>query len=464
MKKLLSVFIMGSEVRQFVHSGLFSLLMESGWQITVMSKIIDEDLRSQLPAEIQLEPLLKQNIPFFTGMISRILDKAFNLQRSRRGESSWQYGRDKSKNWREALLFRVENAASVILSSSAKWMAWGSRLEHTLHQKADRGRWKDFFKQHQVNAILINVPRQNYWNPMLITAREMGIKTFLIYHTSKDLTAAGRLNHAFTGIGVWNSNMKRELLRLNPWISPQTIQVVGCGHFDCVGRLEWLPPEADFRSQIGALPDSALVIYPTAGPGIVPAEERYIEFVVRAARQAEFLLNRRIQIIFRMNPMDNRETLFAQLKKSYPQYIVMRPDWQYNAKSNWCYARKPDPVFYNALLHFASVCVTIPSTVTTDCALAGVPVINLGIEAAGEQPLAGSIRAFWEVDFNRNVRETQAARFVTTQNELERALVEYLRDKTLDADKREALILREVDGIRAGQSSRRSLQLISSGI
>jgi hypothetical protein len=91
-------------------------------------------------------------------------------------------------------------------------------------------------------------------------------------------------------------------------------------------------------------------------------------------------------------------------------------------------------------------------------------VINLGIEAPGEQPLAGSIRAFWEVDFNRNVRETQAARFVTTQNELESALVEYLRDKTLDADKRETLIMREVDGIRAGQSSRRSLQLISSGI
>jgi hypothetical protein len=454
---------MGSEVRQFVHAGLFAELIESGWKITIMSKITDEDTRSQIPAGIEIVPLIRIKNPFLAEGATRVLDKAFNLQRSRRGETTWQYGRSIAKNWRQSLLFTCESIAAEMVSLSAKLMALGYGIEQRLYERADRGNWKGFLRQHSIDAILINVPKQTYWSQMLIAAQEMGIKTFLIYHTSKDIVANARLNHFFTGIGVWNSAMKEELLRLNPWVDPGSVQVVGCGHFDCVGRPEWLPAEEDFKKEIGALPDSLLVLYPTAGPGIVPQEERYIDLVIRAARKAENELNRKIQIVFRMNPMDNRPVLFEHLKGSFPEHIVIRPDWQYIRKSNWCYARRSDPQFYNALLHFASLCITIPSTVTTDCALAGLPVINLGIEVPGEQPLAGSIRAFWEVDFNRNVKEAGAAKYVTTESELESAMIAYLRNKTLDEDKREALINSEVDGIRSGQSSRRSLRLISSG-
>jgi len=461
--RLLAIFIMGSEVRQFVHAGLFSELLDSGWSITVMSKIIDDDLRRQLPDAVELAPFLNIKKPFIALELTRILDKAFTLQRSRQGKSSWQYGRVVSKNWRQALLFSIENISAKVLSHSGHLMALAGRFERTLYKNADRSLWHNYLFYNKIDAILVNVPKQDYWNLMVLTAKEMGIETFLIYHTIKDIVANGRLNHDYSGIGVWNSRMKEELLLSNPWIRSETVQVVGCGHFDCVGRRNWLPCEMDFRAQIGAQPNSLIIIYPTAGPGIVPEEERYIAYVVKAARQAEKVLNKKIQIFFRMNPMDNRDVLFEYIKHTYPEHIVLRPDWQDIRKSNWGYARKGDPIFYNALLHFASLCITIPSTVTTDCALAGLPVINLGIEALGEQPLAGSIRAFWEVEFNRNVRESGAARYVATQSDLERAMVAYLMDKTLDEDKREALVNCEVDGIRSGQSSRRSLRLISSG-
>jgi hypothetical protein len=290
----------------------------------------------------------------------------------------------------------------------------------------------------------------------------MGINTFLIYHTSKDITANPRLNHKFTGIGVWNTQMKQNLLRLNPWVEPETIRVVGCGHFDCVGRNDWLPQETVFRKQIGASPDSLLVLYPTSGPGIVPHEERYIELVVKAIKKVETQLGETVHMVFRINPMDSRDELASYLRKRYPEHIVLRPDWQDIRKSNWTYARKSDPVFYNALLHYSSLCVTIPSTVNVDCALSGLPVINLGIEVLGDQPLAGSIRAFWEVDFNRNVRETGAARFVTDEVQLTNTMVAYLQDKSLDVDKRKVLVMREVNSIRSGQSSELTFQLITA--
>ena len=94
--------------------------------------------------------------------------------------------------------------------------------------------------------------------------------------------------------------------------------------------------------------------------------------------------------------------------------------------------------------------------------LADLPVINLGIEVPGQQPLAGSIRAFWDVEFNRNVRETAAARYVTDENQLLEAMLSYLEDKSLDQEKRVDLVSREVDGILPGHSSRLSQELISS--
>ena len=99
---------------------------------------------------------------------------------------------------------------------------------------------------------------------------------------------------------------------------------------------------------------------------------------------------------------------------------------------------------------------------TIDCAFAELPVINLGIEVSGEQPLAGSIRAFWDVDFNRNVRQTNAARYVTNEIDLEKSMLDYLQNNYLDDEKREALVMVEVDGIRAGHSSPQSLQMINS--
>jgi|GEM_PF-2859800 len=454
MKTLLALFIMGSEVRQFLHSGLFARLLEAGWRIIVMAKVFDDDLLAQLPPQVQVVPLLPQSNALLGTTLTRILDQAFLDYRARLGESAWQYGKTSLRNWKEKSLFGMARGAGFLLSFLPGLIHKGHRLERLLYRNTKATQhWLDFLTANRVDAVLVNVPRQTIWNPLFAAAERLGIRTFLAYHTAKDVIANGRLNHAFSAIGVWGAEMRQSLLARNPWLDAGRVQVIGCGHFDCVGRPDWLPDEGEFRCGIGALPDSILVLYPTAGPGIVPAEERYIAYVVEAARRLEPVLGRKIQLVFRLNPMDNRPTLRDHLRQTYPEHLILRPDWQDIRERNWCYARKSDPLLYNALLFFSSLCVTIPSTVTLDCAFADLPVINLGIETPGPQPLAGSLRAFWEVGFNRSVRETQSARFVTTQAELESAMRAYLQDKSLDAENRRHLLQREVDGIAPGQSS-----------
>lgn len=452
---------MGSELRQFSHSGLFEKLLQSGWRITVLTKIDDEDIRSQLDPRIQVEPLPSVKIGFFSNWVSVMLDKAHAKRRQRQGKSGWRYGVTKYKNWREALLARTQDITANIVSQSELLVRIGRTLERWLICHSDRSHWKRYLQQQQIDAILVNLPRQPYWDKLLSAAAELGVQSYLVYHTWKDLTTAGRLNHRWTGIGVWNSGMKSDLLAQNHWVPTSSVHIVGCGHFDCIGRSSWLSGEEEFRSSIGVLPNSALVIYPTSGPGIVPEEDRYIALVADAVRKAEAQLQRSVQIVFRMNPMDDNSGLEEKLRTLYPEYPVLRPEWKYIRKKNWCYGHKSDTIFYNALLAYASACVCIPSTVTLDCAINDLPIINLGIEVPGKQPLAGSIRSFWEVDFYRNVRDTRAADWVTSTEELYERLVQLLNDHTIGSDERKALVQVELDGIAPGQSSELSCAMIN---
>lgn len=461
MKTLLVLFIMGSEVRQFVHSGLFARLLEAGWRIIVMAKVVDDDLLQQLPEQVTVVPLPTPKYLFWGRVITQILDKAHADYRLRLGMSNWRYVQSLPRNWKEKILSWGIRWTGFLLSFVQILIRQGYRIEKIIYSRANHNDWDKFLTSNKVDSILVNVPKQDYWNSMFVSAEKLGIDTFLFYHTFKDLVANSRLNHVFTGIGVWNSRMKMDLLDMNPFLDPDSVQVIGCGHFDCVGRRDWLPDEYAFRRQIGALPDSLLILYPLSWPGIVPSEERYIDFVIESARDVEISINKKIQIVFRTNPMDTTPDLQDILKKKYPEHIVLRPDWYDDRKKNWCYTRISDVYLYNALLFYAGLCITIPSTVSFDCAYADLPIINMGIEVSGNQPLPGSLRAFWDVDFYKNVRDTRAAIFVASKNDLKNAMMAYLSDKTLGAEERERLLSLEFDGTKPGESSQLMFSLLS---
>ena len=460
-KHLLSIFLLGSELRQFSHSGLFAQLLQAGWQISVLSKIDDPELRAQLDPRITFEPMPVGKTGLLSAWLSTALDKAHALRRLREGKSSWEYGVTNVKNWKEKLLVTSQDGFARLLSHSAPAARLLTGVEKWLIRRGNRSQWRQYLSEQRISAVLVNLPRQPYWDGLLATAEEMGIATYLIYHTWKDVTAAGRLHHRWTGIGVWNSGMKTSLLAQNPWLDAGTVRIVGCGHFDCIGRKDWLPDEPEYRASIGALPDSALILYPTSGPGIIPEEERYIAQAMEALRIAEERLRRPLQMVFRMNPMDDNSGLEGRLRSLYPEHIVLHPDWVYIRKKNWCYGRKVDTSAYNALLLYAAACVCIPSTVTVDSAIVDLPVINLGIEVEGKQPLAGSLRAFWDAEFYGNVRETGAADWATTVDELADRLVALINDRSINREQRQALVQREVEGILPGQSSERTCALIN---
>jgi hypothetical protein len=86
----------------------------------------------------------------------------------------------------------------------------------------------------------------------------------------------------------------------------------------------------------------------------------------------------------------------------------------------------------------------VPSTVTVECAVADLPVVNIGFDLPGIVPLNGSIRTFWNADFYRLVRDTGAAALAETPDALVRLVARALADRAWGHTARAALVGRQL--------------------
>jgi hypothetical protein len=236
--------------------------------------------------------------------------------------------------------------------------------------------------------------------------------------------------------------MRAELLRQNPDIDAGSVHLTGCGHFQCVGRSDLLLPEDEFRAALGAKPGSRLIVFPASAPWMVPEEERYVRLLKKVISDSSEMND--VQIVVRLNPMDGTGRLAGVLSEDAPEVIVSEPDWRWDRKRNWGFQRRSDQVLYNSLLHYASACVGRPSTVTVECAVADVPVLNFGFDLPGPAAQPGAVRKFWDADFYDEVRQTGAAQLVESVDALPGALQEVLLHPEAGRSSRQTLLERQL--------------------
>lgn len=439
---LLCLFPLGSELRQFGHSGLFSRLLDSGWHVTVAAKVPDDDLKSQLDSRVQVTDLPLAGVGFGLGQLISILDKSHAERERRLGSSGWQYGRVAGRNWKQRALYASHRFWGKSLSFSAAAHALASRCEAVAIRRLPSSPCVEFLRSTAPSVILLNVPRVDALLPLLSASQAHRIPALILYHTWKDVVAQGRLNFPFSHLGVWNDKMRTALLRQNPRVSPENVSMTGCSHFQCVGRQDLLLPETEFRRTIGAQPDSKLILFPASAPWLVPEEERYIRLLKNGLASLKSAGG--VQIVVRLNPMDGDGRLADVLNADSPEVLVMKPDWRWDRQRNWCFQRRHDQVLYNSLLHYASACVGIPSTVTVECAVADVPVINIGFDLPGTVVQPGAVQKFWDADFYEDVRQSGAAKLAQTPGKFMAAVEEGLTNPDLGRESRKLLVKRQL--------------------
>lgn len=457
MKKVLLLFQMGSEVRQFGHSGFISQLLANGWEVLVATRFPVQEFSSQLDPRVQVVILPQARPDFWYSQLAVVLDKVQGLRRRKLGWTTWVYGKSAPKKFRHKLRLWLQDLFSWILSTFPFLFRMAQNLEMARSHSRGQKEYGDFLSLHEPDAVVVSVPRLKYQAHLLSAAKELGIPRYLFYHTNKDIVAFSRLDHDFTAIGVWNQWMKDNLLLQNPGLKEHKVFITGCAHFDCIGRADLLSPEAEFRSRLGVRAFDQLVLYTAAGPAVLPQEECFIEVVLDALKSLPEFHPR---LVVRLNPMDDSPRIEEYLRTHRPEVIVLRPDWHYTRSQNLCYQKVDDVKVWNDLLHNSTVCVNIPSTVTIECALAGLPVINLGFDLPGLNPLPGSVRAFWDVDYYAHIRETGAALLAENQESLPGLLLQCMKDRKILLSEQENLIRQELNSIHPAQATRQYLQVI----
>lgn len=460
MKTILLLFQMGSEIRQFGHSGFIERLRQRGYRVVIASRFHPDDLVEQLPADIQIVSLPTSTPRFLYAELSVILDQAQNKRRQKQGLSTWVYGKKKpAQNVKQYLRHRAESFFSTLLVNPTLFK-WGQRLEQWFIQRYSQQPYQSFLDAVQPDALVVTVPRLTYQAFLLAAAAKRNIPCFLFFHTNKDVVALSRLDHRFTAIGVWNQWMKEQLLAQNEGFDPNSVMITGCSHFDAIGQRTGLLAAGDFRRAIGLKAEEILVLYTAAGPGSVPAEERFIAVVIQALDS----IPHKTRLVVRLNPMDDSPRLETYLNENYPQVITLRPDWHYSARQNLCYQKKEDAVVFNNLLQGAAVCINIPSTLTIECALVGLPVINIGFDLPGPQPAPGPIRTFWEVDYYANVRRAGAALLAEQIEHLPDLIQQCLHRKDILQSQQRALIDLELNGFSAPEAHKLYVEVLESFI
>lgn len=449
---------LGSEVRQFGHSGMISDLINMGWNVVIAAKIVDEDIKRQLDSRVKLIPLTQERLPKKYLRVQELLDRSHEIIESRKGKKNWRYLPAKQKKL-------LGKAKSYIFNFLAKMISYSSfvyraleKFEHRLQKEVASPFWLNLLREMQIDVVVVNVPRSDALLPILAAAKVLGVPTMLLYHTSKDVVANGRLNHDYDAIGVWNNWMKSELIRKNRNIlDPQSIHVVGCAHFDCVGRTDILLPEDEFRELIGANSRSQLIFFPASAPWVVPDEARYVHLIVKAIENR--ILPEDVQVVVRTNPMDSSNYFNSEFLNNN-LVLVQKPNWRWDSKQNWAFQRYEDTVFFNSLLHYSSVCVGIPSTVTIECVISGLPVINIGFDLPGPKPLPGSIRAFWEADFYQDIVRSNIAELAIDPNDLLSKIRDKLSIKKIDHHQSQKFVSM-ILGVPPHHSSEKYIELIN---
>jgi hypothetical protein len=305
--------------------------------------------------------------------------------------------------------------------------------------------WEKVLTKLSPDMLIVNLPRSPFFLKMVQTARNMEVKTCLIFHTWKELEANGRIIVPFDYYIVWNKHMKEELIYLNPSIKENNIFVGGSFYYDMFFNDNYRLEKDQFCKSLGIDQSRPYIVYAASNPRAIPSEERVVADIHKLLKMHPELKDH--QLIVRLNPMDTGSA-FSQLKDK--DLILLMPYWNWIPELNWNSASEKDLSLYYNLLKNALCCIGCASTVALDSLAAGCPVINILYDAKKiEEPFLGA-KYFWDADFYKVIRTHMLVNGCSSVSEVISA-IESLNSET-DAQ-RSGSILQDVITFVDGKSA-----------
>ncbi len=437
MKHALFIIAFGPEVRTFIHSGLIAA-MQGDFRTTLFTSNPSSIVFRTLGEKTEVHPFPDETEhPFLRRLRWHANQAELLTNLNRTGIKKWQQHISPVGPWppsdRTSQWSMIHNRFTRgIFSISEKY---SGRFLGTAKS------WKKHFSELDPSHIIAS-SYSDRTLPALQTARNLGIKTTLIFNSWKDLYTRPHVPPVLDNYVVWNYKMMEKLLSHNRHISKENIHMCFPLHFSRLIKGAQLT-DREFRKRIGADDTRPLITYTAASPMAAPQEESAVSDLIWCIR--DMPLAERPQIIIRLNPMETKKPRFLSLKESSPGDVILNyPQWEWDSRRDWCAALQEDTEILNCLIHYSSCNVSIPSTMSLEYAVADKPVINISYDPVKPPSEHASLKRFWEADFYREIRESGAVRQAKSRESLKELVMHALENTSEDSQKRNSLIHSEL--------------------
>ena len=388
-KNILFIFNFGSELRQFVHSGLIEKLLLEKKKVFISSKHCEKEFIDCIPSEVNILPFYgEQNSYSFN-----IINSALNAT------SKSQLNFDPFKLSFRSVFSYLLNFIILFLINLFKYQKIRDlfiKIENIIAKRNYSNNWVSLLSENNIDVLITTVPNINI--SLQSSALKLKVKRVLIFHTNKDLYSIDRFIIPYNKYGVWNYSMK-ERLHSEFNIPINLIEIIGCLHFFYLME-DYINTYTDLQIITKNLVKnkSNQFVYICGALNYNDEDVLVASFIDKCDK----IFGNNYKIILRINPMETRD-IWDKFKS--PRVDLMYPEWHYNKKSNFNYATSNDLRLFSSILLESKAIFGLPSTFFIESSLLSTPFILLLLNPNIRNTTSSSnIFNFWKQKIFDNAR------------------------------------------------------------
>lgn len=404
-KNILFLFNQGSEIRQFIYSGVISKLLEEKYNIFISLRVNNNETKKLFNEKINIIDFYKTGTPFYFNLIKEVLNKI--------GEqvTSWKYVNSEVK-FKSKINKIVYKALFYILYNLAKFSFIQKKLinfQNSFYKKITFSKWINLLQDNKIDEVIVTVPNTNF--DLLLSSQKLKIPVKLIFHTNKDIFTLGKIYYPYEKVSVWNAKMKSDFLRFNNTFKEKQVDIVGCSHFSYLSSNQ-NKKNINIYKEFNIDSNKKIILYISAAPFVIQNEYENIKFIEKILKKLSI---DNYKIIIKTNPMDDTNYWNNFINENI---YIYNSRWRWDKQESFNYPHLDELNIFKKLLKISKCCIGLPSTVSIETAITNVANLNICFSYGNIKSIYSEISDMWFAPFYENTRKNEGAIPIFSEKDL----------------------------------------------